>query len=432
MTNAVASSSKRPAPSSSINTANKAKRPRPSTSSAITDIPEDDHTEDVDGAEGEDDENVDDDLKAKIARKEARTIRNRESAQRSRNQRKAHLAHLEQRVIELEAENRALKGDSYSPATPSSFSNVGSNGREASPAQSVISLANDLGIPSELVNGTGVKLSNVAPPPADLELEDVKPVIHHTPSPVPVEQPHRSTFSPTHNDFESLRSENVALRERVSLLENLVKQVVAVANFSGLQSSSQDIKPNVQQPTEIVSPITANNIDWSSFLSAPVVVPPTTGLEATLSPPFYPSTITDIPIPTSQSSETQSLLNGVNSSNAVARHPAEVATMSSSTSVVEERLDQPFNFTNNVSTFNNNNNNNNSNLWNGQSTTEVNWENGNGVNTLNNWDEAMKNLIEDIEGRNNGRENEQIQNQNQSSSVLGMEWFGNTNGSVVV
>ncbi|WVW78623.1 hypothetical protein I302_100582 [Kwoniella bestiolae CBS 10118] len=346
MTNAVASSSKRPAPSSSTSpTGNKAKKPRPSTSST-----EDQHDDDDEEEELEQGGEMDEDMKAKIARKEARTIRNRESAQRSRNQRKAHLVYLEQRVVELEAENRALKGDSPPTATPPSSFSVG---RETSPAQSVISLANDLGIPSELVNGTGVKLSNVAPPPADLdiELEDVKPVIHHTPSPVPEQQPQPAAQLPPvsltteTNEVTHLKAENAALRERVSLLENLVKQVVAVANFSGLQSSSsttQDIKPSVtvveQQPADLVSPTTSNMIDWSSFISAPVVIPPpTAGLDSTLSPPLYPSTITDI-APSSQSQP--QLLNGnelvSNVSNPVARHPAEVATMSSASSDEEE------------------------------------------------------------------------------------------------
>ncbi|WWD07818.1 hypothetical protein V865_005924 [Kwoniella europaea PYCC6329] len=336
MTNAVASSSKRPAPSSSSSpSGNKAKKPRPSTSTVDENNDDEDEGEEING-------DMDDEMKARIARKEARTIRNRESAQRSRNQRKAHLASLERRVVELEAENRALKGDS-----PASATTPTSAFRETSPAQSVISLANDLGIPTELVNGTGVKLSNVAPPPADLDIndmeEDVKPVINHTPSPVPeiVQQQSLLPMSVENIEINQLKAENAALRERVSLLENLVKQVVAVANFSGLQSSSsssQDIKPtvnsNVDQPSiEIVSPTTSNNIDWASFISAPVVMPPptTAGLDSTLSPPLYPSTLTDIASRPQSGNHGHSLNVNVvsNGSNPVARHPAEVATMSS-------------------------------------------------------------------------------------------------------
>ncbi|WWC59408.1 uncharacterized protein I303_101963 [Kwoniella dejecticola CBS 10117] len=335
--NAVASSSKRPAPSQSTPSPNKAaKRPRASTSSAPNDDAED-HDEEGD-AEHEGGEE-DGDLQAKIARKEARTIRNRESAQRSRNQRKAHLVYLEKRVVELEAENKALKGGetmsiSGSPTSPSSYS-----AREASPAQSVISLANDLGIPSVLVNGTGVRLSNVAPPPADLEMEDVKPNIQQSPVPTSHQPLPQTGFATNSTQLDQLKAENSALRERISLLENLVKQVVAVANFSGLSTAQQEAKPAVhrQQTSEIVSPITGNSMDWSSLLSASGPVAPTAGLESTLSPPYYPSTITDAPPATShqaiqqpESSYHRIALesNASMPANPVARHPAEVATSS--------------------------------------------------------------------------------------------------------
>ncbi|WVQ69113.1 uncharacterized protein L199_007326 [Kwoniella botswanensis] len=372
MTNAVASSSKRPAPSSSSSpSGNKAKKPRPSTST----VDEDNDNDNDDEDEGEEiTGDMDDEMKARIARKEARTIRNRESAQRSRNQRKAHLAYLERRVVELEAENRALKGDS-----PASATTPTSAFRETSPAQSVISLANDLGIPTELVNGTGVKLSNVAPPPADLDIndmeEDVKPVINHTPSPVPeiVQQQTVLPMSVEIIEINQLKAENAALRERVSLLENLVKQVVAVANFSGLQSSStssQDTKPTVDsivdRPSiETVSPTTSNNIDWASFISAPVVMPPptTAGLDSTLSPPLYPSTLTDIASrPQSGNHGHSSNVNVVsNGANPVARHPAEVATMSSaspSQGVEEDKALQRARGNHSISSTNNNNTHN--------------------------------------------------------------------------
>ncbi|WRT64895.1 uncharacterized protein IL334_001834 [Kwoniella shivajii] len=448
--NAVASSSKRPLPSSSKRPlpsspspaqANKAKRPRPSTS-----------TQDDDEDEEEDNtvyDNVDDELKAKIARKEARTIRNRESAQRSRNQRKAHLAYLEQRVVELENENRVLKGDSQSPSksqspsTPCSFIST-TNGREASPAQSVISLANDLGIPSELVNGTGgVKLSNVAPPPRDLELEDVKPIIDHSPSPVskPNEtDQHIGSDDLMNPEVNKLKSENAALRERISLLENLVKQVVAVANFSGLSGSDQqDQKPIIVEQPEI-SPIQTNNsmIDWSSFISAPVNIPPptseiTTGLEATLSPPFYPATLTNVSEPIIEHNSIPNLSSSVESNlNPVTRHPAEVATLSCVFKQQEKAL-QRFYFQFQPQSQNQFQFNSFNNMFNNQNELQWGESNANGNNSYtattttssmeNNWDEAMKNLIEDIEGRN-GRD--EIEN---NQSVLGMEWYGNANGS---
>ncbi|WWC67795.1 uncharacterized protein I206_101708 [Kwoniella pini CBS 10737] len=445
--NAVASSSKRSAPSPTLHKA--AKRPRASTSSAPND--DEDDLEDKEESEHEG-SNLPEDLKAKIARKEARTIRNRESAQRSRNQRKAHLAFLEQRVVELEAENRALKGgesmsNSGSPVSPSSYS-----GREASPAQSVISLANDLGIPSELVNGTGVRLSNVAPPPADLDMEDVKPNIHHFPSPVP-DRNLQPSFVNNNNQVDQLKAENSALRERISLLENLVKQVVAVANFSGL-STSQDVKPSVQLPShELVSPTTTSNIDWSSFLSAPVPVPSVPGLESTLSPPYYSNTISDVPSTTTKpiqpSANTQVMLenNVTRSANPVARHPAEVATLSLPVSFDTEKgqnsfgseIGNSFGTSERLDNFNNNVNYNfvnnaNGGLWNGAFENGINQLNTS-VESMENWDEAMKNLIEDIEGRNNKSETEnQLTNEHEQNngSFLGMEWFGGNGENVVV
>ncbi|WWD22181.1 hypothetical protein CI109_106672 [Kwoniella shandongensis] len=448
-TNAVASSSKRPAPSASTTTA---KRPRPSTSHH-----EDESDGEVDivlNADGE----MDDETKAKIARKEARTIRNRESAQRSRNQRKAHLVYLETRVVELEAENRALKRGEMSTPPPQHNdvpSAPPSVGREASPAQSVMSLANDLGIPTELVSGTGVRLSNVAPPPADLHIEDIKPVI--APSPIRAVSPATSTANQDASLAE-LRAENAGLRERVSLLENLVKQVVAVANLSGL-----DDKPTITTTTataiESSTPTTAQNaVDWAAFLSAPSAAP-APGLESTLSPSLFPSTILNNTDSSATSayqssfvSESKPTLSEV-TSNPVARHPAAVAT-ESSVFLATERRDEALQRARGITSMSSlaralgstqgmdavfyqggdgqqgmftNENENKENVvqmeWNQQhSGGQVQ------IDQVESWDEAMRTLIEDLEGSATGAEQMQVENGN----GLRMDWYGVDGGSVVV
>lgn len=272
----------------------------------------------------EEDDDVDDEMKAKLARKEARTIRNRESAQRSRNQRKAHLAWLESRVLELEAENQALRAgppnakpkakkestenvteisgpstlrtssstsvsasESPSPSVHpnpisaavstwtkrsfhpnTSYSCTRTHSREPSPAQSVFSLATDLGLPTELVNGgAGVRLASVTPPSKEMLSEmgvddddDDREATHgdrigvgnffHT---------HLGHIQPSSNSFDEeearLKEENAHLRERVGLLENLVKQVVILF----------DLNPN---STSLRIPVSMPN------MSAPVPAPP--------------------------------------------------------------------------------------------------------------------------------------------------------------
>lgn len=266
-TNAVASSSKRSAPSTS---STPAKRPRSSKAESVVD-----DMSDVE-QEGDCDGNMDDATRAKALRKEARTIRNRESAQRSRNQRKAHLVFLEQRVNELEAENRALRAGETPPPRASTSSSAE---REASPAQSVISLANDLGIPPEIVSSSGgVSLANVAPPPADLET-DVKPIIA-PPSPVPVPQP--TAFGEV--TLTHLQSENASLKERIGLLENLVKQVVALANLSGLPTTTPTPVPPPQTVRSASTVSEHQSLDWDALVNPPQ----NNSLDATLSPPMYP------------------------------------------------------------------------------------------------------------------------------------------------
>ncbi|WVF69873.1 hypothetical protein IAT40_004655 [Kwoniella sp. CBS 6097] len=474
--NAVASSSKRPAPTTTPSSEpTSAKRPRPSNASESVngDEDEDEGEGDRSGTTtlGENGEplDMDEEARAKVARKEARTIRNRESAQRSRNQRKAHLAYLEARVVELEAENRTLRGDApasaFSPSLPGST--LGSpSAREASPAQSVISLANDLGIPTELVSGTGVKLSSVAPPPADLHLEDIKPVIPSTPEPENAELKSLAhTVAPSTpltvasgpiTSTDRFQAENAALRERVSLLENLVKQVVAVANLSGLNDKHSASASNtvVEHQPEMVSPTTTNHIDWAAFLSLPhlnpTAVPSAPGLEATLSPPYYPATLADAPethaaaqstLPTDQTPVSSSTVEATSNpawigpaagegeyldvifggSNGAAGQVSAFGSGSNKASIGGEisgsvgqatRMDHHNNNVNVTQAFEG--------LF-GQS-QQMDWE-GIGAGQVQaqaeDWDEAMRSLIEDIEGGNQRQEEA-----GQRSDVLGMDWFG--------
>ncbi|BEI87241.1 hypothetical protein CcaverHIS002_0705870 [Cutaneotrichosporon cavernicola] len=250
-----ASSSKRPASASAHTPA--AKRARS--------MPDDDHEEDEELNEVDPSEqNISEEEVAKKARREARTIRNRESAQRSRNQRKAHLAWLETRVVELEAENRALRTGS-APSSPSKT-------RESSPAHSVLSLASDLGIPSEIVTaGCGVSLATVLPPPADA-LTDMKPNMEAlapaTPTPAPPQDLMQSPMAMAPSNPAELYAQNEHLRWRVNMLENIVRQAA-----------------------NIFSSCPTGNANPASFLPALILPQPQShpGMEATLSPPLYPS-----------------------------------------------------------------------------------------------------------------------------------------------
>ncbi|WVQ77100.1 hypothetical protein IAR50_006783 [Cryptococcus sp. DSM 104548] len=237
------------------------KRPRHASASP-TDVGDDSGMSDHEG---------NDDVRAKIARKEARVIRNRQSAQRSRNARKLHLQYLEKRVIELEAENQALKRSPDTSATPTAAQSTLS----ASPATSsgcVFNFAQDLGLP-QLVGG-GISLTSVAPPPANVQGSFEPSPLSLSPAPaVPTEQ------------IDSLRAENAALKQRVASLENLVKQVVAVANLSG---QSQPSPSTSQAP-----------IDWFSVFSPPAAT--TFDLSSTLSPGLPPA-IPSTSLPTSTTS----------------------------------------------------------------------------------------------------------------------------------
>lgn len=305
-----ASSSKRPASASAPNPT--AKRAR---SAHVDDLEEDEELNEVDPAEHS---NLTEEEAAKKARREARTIRNRESAQRSRNQRKAHLAWLESRVVQLEAENRALRTGS-TPSTPCKT-------RESSPAHSVLSLASDLGIPSEIVTaGCGVSLATVLPPPADA-LTDMKPNVEAlapaTPTPAPPQDLMPSPMTMAPNNPAELYAQNEQLRWRVNMLENIVRQAANI--FSSCPTGA--------------------NTNPAAFLP-PFVLPQTPshpGMEATLSPPLYPSEPHQVASPlhlqaqldATHPNHNQAVASGdagpsfVDMSNSLARHPAAVATLS--------------------------------------------------------------------------------------------------------
>lgn len=203
-------------------------------------------------------------------------IRNRESAQRSRNQRKQYLAGLEVRNRELEEEVRRLRGESPGVTPKPSPSTVASSttALETSPEQTVLTLAGELGIPPQMVS-SGVSLSSVAPPPHDAEPD------------VQVKQEFITAPALTNSEMDKLVSQNKALTQRVSILENLLKQVVAVSNLGGLQ-------PIVTQPTPVDTlpvhqPASAvdETFDFNSFIqSSTSDTPPS---PTTISAPITPS-----------------------------------------------------------------------------------------------------------------------------------------------
>nr|KIR83230.1 hypothetical protein I308_06429 [Cryptococcus tetragattii IND107] len=306
---------------------------------------------------------ISEEMKAKLARKEARTIRNRESAQRSRNQRKAHLAWLENRVLKLETENQALRGEPsdaeskvkeesaekvtersgystlrtsssasksssssvqpfFMPSTTStltrcsshpnlSYSRTGVHSREPSPAHSVFSLATDLGLPTELVSGgAGVRLASVTPPSKGMLSEmgvdgddddddrgvgsgdriGIGDLLHSRLGHI---QPSPSSFE---EEEAQLKEENARLRERVSLLENLVKQVVVLSNLnpnSALLPISVTI-PNVSAP--------APALPSSMLLNTPLSTPGLSFSQMTLPMPILGLNSMSISMPTPLSS----------------------------------------------------------------------------------------------------------------------------------
>jgi len=206
-----------------------------------------------------------------------KTIRNRESAQRSRNQRKVHLSYLEVRVAELEAENASLKTDTPLSDTASK-----------TPLKFDLPLDSAANLPANCLS------------PLDNRVEDVPP------QPFP------------DGTIATLLAENAGLKERVGILENLVKQAFALSNLSNpstittIDPSSTSFSYSTDQP-----------IDWNALFAQPpptatsistnTAYEPYSGLETTLFPSFAPNP----PIVLSLQDEPFNL----------ARHPAAVATM---------------------------------------------------------------------------------------------------------
>jgi len=233
------------------------------------------------------------------------------------------LAYLEVRVAELEKENRALRSGETPPPARSAE-------REASPAQSVISLANDLGIPPEIVSSSGgVNLATVAPPPADL---DVKPLV----APASPMLTHvQATPSIGDNTINSLQTENAALRERVGLLENLVKQVVALSNLGGIPSSQPPAQTTVAPPSPALVP--PQSFEWDAILNASNAdtQSATARLSATLSPPMFPVQPLETAIDLSIPSANPALASNIDVN--LACHPAVVVTCASSQALQRAR-----------------------------------------------------------------------------------------------
>ncbi|WVN89159.1 uncharacterized protein L203_104375 [Cryptococcus depauperatus CBS 7841] len=241
---------------------------------------------------------LDEVTRAKIARKEARTIRNRESAQRSRNARRLHLTWLEKRVVELEVENMALKNEQSastqaSTAASSStnlISTSSSGSREASPLQEVAFFATnpDLSTP---ISAKNISLSDIAPPPPHLGIS-----IQSFIDPLPATLSQSSSENPESEEVQKIKAENSALKQRITLLENLVKQVVSIADLSG-QSEPQ------------------NALSMETFANRTALLfTPSTGLSSTLSPDLFPIDNTHLSAlsqhsTTSYNSQSESLLS---------------------------------------------------------------------------------------------------------------------------
>lgn len=182
----------------------------------------------------------------------------------------------------------------------------------------MLSLANDLGIPPEIVSaGGGVNLAAVAPPSADV-LEDIKPAI---PTETSVATPPQlaAVPVPAPEQGADLEAENSALRWRVGMLENIVKQA---ANFFSAYNTVDGQAP----PTSLLSANTTN----------PAYQQPSPAMEATLSPAMYPVTgpqAVSSPLNLQNSLPTEASTSGdvvtslFDLSNPLARHPAVVATL---------------------------------------------------------------------------------------------------------
>jgi len=148
-------------------------------------------------------------------------------------------------------------------------------------------------------------------------LEDIKPVIPPSPTPVMVEP--RAIGLPPQQPSE-LHEENMQLRYRVSLLEGIVKQTAAY--FSN--NTPIDMHMVTPPPTHVM-----NRTHRS----------PHPGMDATLSPPMFPThhrepvhsplrlqTQLDNSVPTQPTNAPVDVSSFVDLSTPVARHPAAVAT----------------------------------------------------------------------------------------------------------
>jgi hypothetical protein len=178
-------------------------------------------------------------------------MRNRESAQRSRNQRKNEMVYLQSRVQELEEENKRLREQTPSTASSSSPSGSTSTLRLATPEQKVLSLVGDLGLPPSMVSA-GVNLSSVAP-----------------------------------------QSTEMAVLERITMLESMVKQVVALSDLSGMNAKSPTTKPSFDT---LALPQATDVFDFNSFVNPTVddnSSLPITQSSPTLTTPTWSSTNTN-------------------------------------------------------------------------------------------------------------------------------------------
>jgi hypothetical protein len=205
-------------------------------------------------------------------------MRNRESAQRSRNQRKNELLYLQTRVGELEEENRRLR--EQTPQLDSSPSTSMSSLRQATPEQKVLSLAGDLGIPPSMVSA-GVNMSSVAPRHTEPELPVIK------------EEPNFQQHTPS--EIDRLISENRALLERIQTLESLVKQVVAMSDFSTVNVPSTTTQQTLAPPQQTSQPET---FDFTSFVNpttdeTPLLSTTQTTPSLSLTTPLWSSTETN-------------------------------------------------------------------------------------------------------------------------------------------
>ncbi|WVO16832.1 hypothetical protein L204_104518 [Cryptococcus depauperatus] len=260
---------------------------------------------------------LDEVTRAKIARKEARTIRNRESAQRSRNARRLHLTWLEKRVMELEVENMALKNEQSASTQASTVASSSTNlistsssgSREASPLQEVAFFATnpDLSTP---ISAKNISLSDIAPPPPHLGIS-----IQSFIDPLPATLSQSPSGNPESEEVQKIKAENSALKQRIALLENLVKQVVSIADLSG-QSEPQ------------------NALSMETFANRTALLfTPSTGLSSTLSPDLFPIDNTHLSAlsqhyTTSYNSQSESLLSS-DVSNPVASGEGFFNTISS-------------------------------------------------------------------------------------------------------